>query len=699
MIKQFISFYFLFLSFFFSQSLNSKEIKNNLHNIVILKKSLLPYNVKKIINLALKKKKFNQKINYLKTELKRFYTKYGYFQFKLIIKKKKVLHYITYIIQIKTGKQSKINKITFLGNIKNSSRFYKKIFLKNAEPIIQSYIYNPNLIKKSLETFILHLKNKAYLTAKNISIKKNWINPHLINLSFILEEGPLSKVKSITWKGITKEEENSLSPLLKIQLNSNLIIKDITNYDLFVIINFFKDKGYLDVEFKNNKSLIQYDSQQQASLYYQIRKGKKSKLNDTIIKGNNATKTLTISKAIPIVKGSLITPKILKTIYFNLENLNIFSEIKVTLKKIKNKKYNKILFIEVKEKKRTHLNTKLVIQSSQYNSLSTNINTLFEKRNLKGTGRKIYTNLHLQNKLNSNILEYKTSLQYSEPFLFSSNIKANITIETQKDIIDFNPKNSEYSLLRNKSSLSLRVNKKFNKYFSSFWTILKFNKITEEAKNKSTKNTTVLNSTSILNTFDFRDSVFNPKKGHYEDFQILYTKPVFQGSENIHFLQFISNMEYYIPLGRLIWAQQLSLGYAKSLLSTADSGIPSNFAFFLGGPSSLRGYSGGSDRFPSPQELPLDKNNQLIIKDFTYFYLLKSELRIPLTQPFYTSIFYDLGSVKVDNLNFQNPIRSSYGLGLHFSTPIGVLSLNYGKKINPSPEEGGYAIHLSIGSF
>ncbi|MBE8221963.1 MAG: BamA/TamA family outer membrane protein, partial [Bdellovibrionales bacterium] len=672
----------------------------NKDSIVILKKSLLPYNAKKIIKLALKKKNTNEKINYLKTELTSFYTKYGYFQFKLLIKKRTFLQQNTYIIQIQPGVQSKINKISFLGNLKKSSNIYKNIFLKNADPITKSYIYNPSLINKSLDKFILYLKNKAYLTAKSISIKKTWIKPHLVNISFIVEEGLLSKVKNIMWSGVTNKEQKKLLPLLKVQLNSDLIIKDITSYDLFTIINFFKDNGYLDVEFKNNNNLIQYDSQQQASLYYQIIKGKKSKLNNTIISGNVFTKITTINKAITITKGLLITPKILEAIYFNLENLNIFSKIKVTLKKSKNKIYNKNLFIEVKEKKRTHINTKLVIQSSQHNSLSTNVSTFFEKRNLRGTGRKFYTNLELKDKINSDIIEYKSYAQYDEPSLFYSNIKANIKIEAQKDIIDFNPENSEYSLLRSQTALSLRISKKINKNITSSWTVLKFNKIIEKSKDKSIKNTNTLNSTSILNTFDFRNSVFNPTEGHYEDFKILYIKPIFKGSENIHFLQFTSSMEYYIPLGKLTWAQNFSFGYAKNLLSTPESGIPSNFAFFLGGPSSLRGYSGGSDRFPSPKDLPLDKNNQLIIKRFTYFYLLKSELRIPLAQPFYTSIFYDIGSVKIDKLNFINPIRSSYGLGLHFSTPIGVLSLSYGKKINPSPDEKeAYAIHLSIGSF
>ncbi|MBE8163071.1 MAG: BamA/TamA family outer membrane protein [Bdellovibrionaceae bacterium] len=699
MLKQFILVYFFFFSFLYSQSSYTKEIINKKNNIVILKKWLLPYGAKQIITLALKKDTLKRKISYLKTELKNYYEKHGYFQFKLIIKKRQFLNNTTYILKVTSGKQSRISKIIFLGSIKKPSSFYRKIFLQDASPIVKSNIYNPFLIKESLKDFILNLKNRAYLTAKSISIKKNWVSPYKVKLSFIIEEGPLSKVKNIKWKGITNKEKIKLTSLLKVQVNSHLIIKDITGEDLFTIIDFFKDKGYLDVRFKNNKRLIQYDNQQQASLYYQIIKGRKSKLNKVIIKGNKFTKNLTINKAVFIKKGSVITSNDLKDIYFNLENLNIFSEIKVTLNKSKYKKYNKNLLIQVKEKKRTRLNTKLVIQSTQYNSLSTSINALYEKRNIKGTGRKFYTTLQLKNKLNSNILEYKTSLQFNEPFLFYSNINAIVKIETKKDIIDFNPENTEYGLLRNQTALSFRLNKEINKHFSSYWTVLKFNKITETSKGSNVKNTNILNSTSILTTSDFRNSVFNPKKGHYEDFQILYTKPIFKGSENIHFVQLLSNMEYYVPLGRFTWAQQLSLGYAKSLLSTAKSGIPSNFAFFLGGTSSLRGYSGGSDRFPSPQELPLDKNNQLVIKDFTYFYLLKSEFRIPLKEPFYTSIFYDIGSVKVDKLHFYNPIRSSYGLGLHFSTPIGILSLNYGKKINPSPEEGGYAIHLSIGSF
>lgn len=690
---------FILSIIFFVLPIQAKSNLKTQASIVIVNKSTLHYVAKNIITKALKQKTVDQKLNTLKLHLKDFYTKNGFFKYQLKIKQRKFLNNISYIIQVKPGKQTKINQIIFLGETKRSSKVYKNVFLKHADPIIQSYVYNSQLIQNALKDFILYLKHQGYLNAKSISIKEQWLTPHLINISFVIHKGPLSRIKQIRWTGLTKTESNSIQNLLNLKVDSRLIIKDLSNYDLFTIINFLKNKAYMDARFKNNNKLITYDKQQQASLHYQIIKGQKARLNQSVITGNKFTKLLTIQKAIPLKKGSLITPDILQKIYFNLENLGIFSSIKINLTPSIDKNYNKDLTIKLKEKKRTRVNVKLALQTSQYNALSINTGAFFEKRNIKGTAKKLYADLRLKNKINTNIFEYNTSLQYNEPFLFTSNIKASIIIQTQKDIIDFNAKTNSYGVLRDKSSVSLSLDKQLSQYISVYWTLIKFNKITEQSPDKKIKNTNIINSTSVFNIFDYRNSAFNPSKGHYEDLKILYTSPIFKGSKNIHFVQLSTNAEYYLTLGKLTWAQKLSLAYEKNLLSTAQSGIPSSFAFLLGGVSSLRGYSGGADRFPSPAELPLNNNNQLIIKDFSYFYLLKSEIRIPLKTSFFTSIFYDIGSVKVDALKFYNPIRSSYGLSLNFSTPLGVISLGYGIKINPSPTEGKYAVHLNIGSF
>jgi outer membrane protein assembly factor BamA len=154
---------------------------------------------------------------------------------------------------------------------------------------------------------------------------------------------------------------------------------------------------------------------------------------------------------------------------------------------------------------------------------------------------------------------------------------------------------------------------------------------------------------------------------------------------------------------RFLWVNSIRGGYAQNLSKDDSSGIPSKHAFFLGGQSTIRGYSGTEDdRIPSKTDLPSQSPNDLIIGDFSSYNLLKSELRFPIYGDFGGVLFYDAGEVRVAGLKFDQPFHHSYGIGVRYYTPIGPISLDYGRKINPDESlenNDTYHVHFSIGNF
>jgi outer membrane protein insertion porin family len=58
----------------------------------------------------------------------------------------------------------------------------------------------------------------------------------------------------------------------------------------------------------------------------------------------------------------------------------------------------------------------------------------------------------------------------------------------------------------------------------------------------------------------------------------------------------------------------------------------------------------------------------------------------------------DIGNVyrAIDDLS-PGGIKGSVGLGLHYSTPLGPLRLDYGRKFAPERAEASGRFHLSIG--
>ena len=192
-----------------------------------------------------------------------------------------------------------------------------------------------------------------------------------------------------------------------------------------------------------------------------------------------------------------------------------------------------------------------------------------------------------------------------------------------------------------------------------------------------------------------------------------YADPAFGGSEEINFIKLETHYSYYLPLYKRtwIWANSLRGGYVSNLIKNLEgSGVPANYAFFLGSQSTIRGFGGSSDkeRIPSGNELEKDdKGNELIIKEYSYFYLVKSEWRFyfPVLNPLGFVFFYDGGRVyvkgtsPVTGVKFTNPYRHSVGVGLRLKTPFGPVVLDYARKIHPREDEQVGRIHFSIGGF
>jgi outer membrane translocation and assembly module TamA len=142
-------------------------------------------------------------------------------------------------------------------------------------------------------------------------------------------------------------------------------------------------------------------------------------------------------------------------------------------------------------------------------------------------------------------------------------------------------------------------------------------------------------------------------------------------------------------------------GYEQNLNNLTGSGIPVSNAFFLGGYTTVRGYTGnGNDRIPSNNQFPLTSNfNQLVVPKESDYVLLKSELRFPIREPLGAVLFWDAGQVNIQKYNFMDPFKQSVGVGLRVNTPLGPISLDYGHKLNPETGQSNYAWHLFIGTF
>tara|TARA_B100001250_G_scaffold179182_1_gene154039 strand:+ start:5193 stop:7586 length:2394 start_codon:yes stop_codon:yes gene_type:complete len=157
---------------------------------------------------------------------------------------------------------------------------------------------------------------------------------------------------------------------------------------------------------------------------------------------------------------------------------------------------------------------------------------------------------------------------------------------------------------------------------------------------------------------------------------------------------YVANIGYtqYIPItGRWIFRVNSDLAYGNSY-GNKTTAIPPYRNFFAGGPGSVRGYResrlGPKDSWGNPYGGNIKAISQL-------------ELIIPMPEQFETSarlsLFYDIGNVfstggvtfrdrlgDITNEYKYNPnnLKRSFGIGVEWLAPLGLLRFSYGQPLN-----------------
>lgn len=188
------------------------------------------------------------------------------------------------------------------------------------------------------------------------------------------------------------------------------------------------------------------------------------------------------------------------------------------------------------------------------------------------------------------------------------------------------------------------------------------------------------------------DNLIDPRRGLTAAVHFEHAAPWLFGS--YRFDEVTADVRSYIPVGSSVLAMRV---HAGSVYAGAPSTLPFSKLYFLGGAISERGWG----RF---EISPLDSNG-LPVGGRT-FAEGAVELRVPLTPRITVVGFLDAGDVKFPSGAFRElTARADVGAGIRYTTPIGVVRVDYGHQLNPipglvingTPETRHWRIHFSIG--
>jgi len=643
----------------------------------IFTKSKLQYDIKRINEIYLKSGRFLTKIE------------------PKIIQKDQ--NRIELIFEIFEGKKAKISNIYFVGNNNFSdqdlldeistqkSKWYK--FFSSSDA------YDSDRIEFDKEKLRRFYGSKGYADFDAISsIAQISPNKDKFFVSFLLEEGIKYKLGNINViNHIAKFDASILNKEILIKegkvYNSELIDKTI---DKMVEVMSQKSYAFAQIEpvLKRNKEakIIDVD--------FVISETPPIYINKITIIGNTRTMDEVIRRELRFREGDPYNITKINRSKQRLQNLGFFEKVEFNNKRLANSGMNsdKIdITIEIKEKKTGELN--LGIGYSTFDKATANIG--IKERNLFGTGQELGLNLQ------KSFLRSTVEINYTKPYFMGRSIDVGFDIskyELNKLATLVYDQSSDGVVFRGDYSMTEFLKHQI-RYSYSNQTV---SNISENASQNIKNLQGSFTTSAIGQTFfyDKRDNRIDPKSGYYVSASQDYAGL----GGTVKNVKYEGSAGYYLPT----FTEDYILKFLMRGGAIDGNGqdVRSNFGFFLGG-NTFRGfqYAGLGPRTIGTSTLAGGD-----VVGGNVYYVGTAEFRFPLGLPKELGIngilFSDNGTVKgVDEVNKTGlpvsdtgSLRSSYGLSIAWSSPLGPIRLDFSRIAKKEQFDRTQAFRFSFGT-
>lgn len=604
---------------------------------------------------------------------------------------------------IDEGPQVKVQKYSLSGRYSKKDSYYINFIQEHSSAIVDSGYYNKEDIDAGIKNLILELQNNGFLQAKILSTRTQYNKErNAVTIYVNLDEGPLTVVESVTFNGNLAYSQDELLKVSRLRpgpLKLGQIEEAVTH-----LKNHYHEQGYIEMLLLNERAdLVTYDeTNTKATLNFKILEGPQVRVASIILEGNTFTTDYVIKKELEFSNGDLLTPSNLEESVARLQRTGFFGSVEIRTLEEKTNVANRTVLVKVTERDPGVFT--LGAGATNERNLTLRGYTGIAYRNLWGTGRGI--SLRLEGNYNVADIKYLESrvvLGYLEPYIFDSRIRGRINVTRSSTVTDYDIK--QVSDVR---STTYSLEKDFTSRILGIWDLWSLATIRDFGLDDSYPYDSLeqnIATTGPQLDLDFRDNPFNPTRGTFTRWNAEYATPEIGSSPTIEYWRSTLSLTHYWTVAQLskqpvVWANQVRGGYLKNL--SKDGGVPwDKKGFTLGGQSTVRGYEAGTQEvFPNRQDLDLaDSDPTYYLTTDSTMYLIKSELRFPVWGNLGGAVFYDGGSVKIQDLEFKDSYRDSTGFGIRYNTPVGPLSLEWAWKLDARPGEEPWRFHLSIGTF
>jgi outer membrane protein insertion porin family len=539
-------------------------------------------------------------------------------------------------------------KINFIGNKSISAGNLRQeiVSQKNNE------FYDANITYDTEK--ILRVYNNHGFFSTEVTSDVNVIE-EAVEITFTILEGSRPQIDSIGIQGVSR---NEIDHLIAIKIGDYFIAERIDDTEK-KIENYYKNRGYpFAVVTSSQKPDL-------GMLAFDIETGVIHYIRHINIHGLKSCNPKVVMREIELKRGDMYSKEKLYNSQREIYGLGFFSTIDVEM--LKNEPDTLDLLFTVRELKSRILNLGL--------GFAIPVSFLFsfglEELNLFNAGHRFQIRPSFKINIEGE-WEAKLETKYTVPHV----TPAQLTVS----ILPFYWYEDKLNFKRVTRGTEFRLSKVYSENIQyNFAHRYKFVDIRPKITLPDTSKG-ITNSIEFRFMVDFRDEFFNPKNGVFLLPRVEYAGGIFGGDNN--FLRFEVEERFFLPLFGNTFAQRFKFG-----IMVPTDGIEVYEKYYLGGQYSLRGYP---ERSLGPDELGEERYGDIMAN-------VNIEYRISLPWRFGLVGFLDVGFID-NEIDLENNefLKSSAGVGLRYYTPIGPLRCDVGFPIAEEDADKRWEMYVGI---
>jgi outer membrane protein insertion porin family len=589
--------------------------------------------------------------------------------------------------KIKEWDKVRVKKITFLGN-KDIPDEELKNFMQTREESYFSFLSGSGNFKEinfqtDVERLKYFYKTRGYLQINvqnpevTASEDKKWIF-----ITVRMQEGPQFSVNNVSFNGELLFTENEMMEKLKLK-SGDIYNEENLRLDIQTLTEMYQDKGYAFANVLRTLEVV--PGENKVDVVFSFEKGVIAYFGKIVMKGNTKTRDKVIRRELRIKEGDMYSGSKLRLSKDNVNRLGFFQPESVVFNTITRKGTDNTLDVEISIKERP---TGQISLGAGYSTATQGfVQASVAQNNFRGLGQSINANLSYSTR------QQIYNVGFTEPYFLDTRWTAGADYY---QTLSFFIRSFAYR----KHGGDVRVGHPIFEYTRLFLTYRYEDNRVSQVINEGIDPKVENGSASSLQASiirDKRNNIFEPTNGYYTSGSLEYTGL----GGTMRWMKGELEGRFYRPIiGDLVLRSRLNV---SQLFKTTNREIPRIERFSMGGARNMRGFN-----LEDIGPIRKARNTQTQrLEDFNFgglFSLLGTlEFEHPLIKEAGLKwvVFYDAGNVFEQRIgeNENYALRSNYGFGFRWFSPIGVLRFEFGFPINPREREASNQFNFDIGQL